>query len=112
MPYLLILVAIAGILYEYPPNKEAEKIIKKEQIAVYVSSFLFLAADLVLFVVRADTDTYTYGWMDYCLMGYILVPFFITAIEIYRSASEYFNTNTNTNNMNNNVIAIGNSTNV
>lgn len=111
MPYLLILVAIAGILYEYPPDKEAEKIIKVEQVAVYIWSFLFLIVDLVIFVIRADTETYTYICIDYCLMGYVIVPLIVTIIEIIRSTKEYFNSNSN-NNDNNNLIAVGNALNV
>ena len=111
MPYLLILVAIAGILYEFPPNKEAERIIKREQMAIYVYTFLFLAIDLVLFVVRAESDTYTYIFIDYCLMGYVIAPSVVTIIETIRSANEYFKVESN-NNSNANAIAIGNASNV
>lgn len=111
MPYLLILVAIAGILYEFPPNKEAERIIKREQMAIYVCSFLFLAVDLVLFVVRAESDAYTYIFIDYCLMGYVIAPSVVTIIETIRSANEYFKVESN-NNSNANAIAVGNASNV
>ncbi len=111
MPYLLILVAIAGILYEYPPKRESEKIIKAEQILVYVWSFFFLSADLIIFVIRADTETYTYTCIDYCLMGYTIIPMIVTLIEVIRSAKEYFNNDSNSHD-NTNVIATDNSVNV
>ena len=111
MPYLLILVAIAGVLYEFPPNKEAEKIIKTEQVVIYVWSFIFLTIDIVLFTIRADSENYTYFFLDYSLLGYVLAPFVVTIIETVRSASEYFKSDSN-NNDNNNAIAVGNASNV
>lgn len=109
MPYLLILVAIAGVLYEFPPNKEAEMIIKIEQVIIYVWSFLFLTFDLVLFTIRADSKDYTYFFLDYSLLGYVLAPFVVTIIETIRSANEYFKSDSNNNK---NVIAVGNASNV
>lgn len=111
MPYLLILVAIAGILYEFPPNKNAEDIIKIEQVIISVWSFIFLAIDLALFTIRADSKDYTYFFLDYSLLGYVLAPFVVTIIETIRSAKEYFRSDSN-NNRDNNVIAVGNASNV
>lgn len=111
MPYLLIFVSITGILYEfYIPNKEAEKILKIEHIIVYGYSFFFLFVDLVMLFIRADMKTYSYNWVDYCLIGYVLVPAIIIGIETYRSAKEYYVNSAN--NDTDDKIAIGNATNV
>jgi len=111
MPYLLIFVSITGILYEfYIPNKQVEKILKAEQIIVYCTSFVFLFVDLVALFVRAGMQTYSYIWIDYCLMGYVLVPAIVIGIEIYRSAKVYFDGNEN--NDNKDKIATGNAINV
>ena len=95
MPYVLILVAILGILYEYFPNKEAASIIKAEQIIVCVTSTMFLCGDLFALVIRADSNAYTYGRVDYWLMGYVVIPSIVTLVEIVRSLKEFVKTDSN-----------------
>ena len=105
MPYILILISIFGILYEFAPIKNATKILKIETIAVYVSSIIFLAADIIVFIIKADTSS-AYNFFDYMLIGYVIVPIVVTIIEIARSIKEYINQDDNNNN--DNKIAVGN----
>ena len=113
MPYILILISIIGILYEfYIPSKESDKILKRENFYVYIFSFIFLFADIFVFFVRVETDNFRYNWIDYSLIGYIVVPAIVIGIETYRSAKEYYDNIANNNNNGNNAVATGNAVNV
>ena len=104
MPYILILIAIFGILYEFAPIPNATKFLKIETIIVYISSIIFLAADITLFIIKADNTFSAYNFFDYMLTGYAIAPIVVTIIEIIRSIKEDINQDNN----NGNKIAVGN----
>ncbi len=113
LPYVLILVSILGVLYEFfPREEELVKRIKVESVLIMVSCVLFFLYDLIILIVQAEHLS-QFNWISYSLLGYALIPIITVIIEIIFSLCKYFkNENKPESNTNNRKIAKGNTINV
>lgn len=112
LTYLLVFVSIAGILYEFVPHKNVNNRLKIENIAIWGYGFAFIGFDFILLMLYAEHISFP-PFIDYFLLGYVILPIILTIIEIYFSCKDYLDENNDkTQNKNNNeesiVIATGN----
>lgn len=91
--YVMYLVAMVGILYEFRFHKEEKfsKQLRTEIVSIWVITSIFLILDLVfLFIVLDGKGAYLHKWLDYCLAGYAVAPFVVSIVEIVKYYREHY----------------------
>ena len=104
MPYLLLLLAMAGIIYEFSGEKveSLNNRLKREKFAIIISTAIFVTLDIVCLMVHIEFNN-TYNILDYCIVGYVIVPTVISIIEIIYVYKNTLNKNTGSNKKNKNL---------
>lgn len=85
LPYVVILVANIGVLYEFIPlnGVKVVKRIKIEKFLIEVSSVIFICLTIFcLFYVGEATENNFPSWINYALLIYAFTPGIVTIIEI------------------------------
>ena len=110
LPYIMILVAIINIGYEFIPiglneQEQLNKRLKIEKMIIVIWIIIFLLFDLVLMFFTAENilDSTIMGFFS---MGYVLAPTIIVIIETILCVVEYIK-KAEVNNENNDKIATG-----
>lgn len=88
LPYVMILVANVGVLYEFVPfnREQSVKRIKIERLIVELSSAIFSSLTIFcLFYIGEVGEKPFILRMNYALLLYVLVPFVVTFIELIYS---------------------------